>query len=104
MMKMKQVTPHELKKWTTHGKDFLLVDIREGWERDQYHIGGVHIPMGELIGRVREIPKDRHTVIYCERGIRSVIAVQRLEASGYDNLYNLAGGVKAWQDEQWSPS
>ena len=101
---MKQLTPNELKKWAASGRDYLLVDIREKWERDAFHIGGVHIPMGELMGRLAEIPKDKDTVIYCEKGIRSVIAVQRLEASGFENLHNLSGGVKAWQDAQWSPS
>jgi len=36
-------------------------------------------------------------VLYCEKGIRSSIAIQRLEASGFNNLYNLAGGMKAWK-------
>ena len=94
---MKQLSPHELKIWTDNGKDFLLVDIREQWERETYNIGGVHIPMGELMGRLPEIPKDKDVVLYCEKGIRSVIAIQRLEGSGYQNLFNLAGGMKVWQ-------
>lgn len=101
---MKQVTPHELYRWTASGKDFELVDVREDWERSAYHIGGLHIPMGELMGRMNEIPRDKQVVIYCEKGIRSVIVIQRLEASGFENLYNLSGGMKAWQDSQWSPS
>lgn len=100
---MNNVSANELYRWMANGKDFQLVDIREGWERDAYHIGGDHIPMGELMKRAHELSKDKHVVMYCEKGIRSVIAVQRLEASGFTNLFNLSGGVKAWQDAQWSP-
>lgn len=94
---MHQLTVAELKTWTDGGRDFLLVDIREEWERELYNIGGVHIPMGELTGRQQSLPKEKDIVLYCEKGIRSVIAIQRLEAAGYSNLYNLSGGMKAWR-------
>ena len=97
---MKQLTPYELKEWSDNGKDFLLIDIRERWERNACNIGGVHIPMGELMGRLPEIPKDKDVVLYCEKGIRSVITIQRLEDAGYQNLFNLAGGMKAWKASQ----
>lgn len=95
---MHQLTSQELKTWIATGKDFVLIDVREQWERDTYSIGGLHIPMGELMGRIREIPRDKDVVLYCEKGIRTVIAIQRLEASGFRNLFNLSGGMKAWKD------
>ena len=101
---MNQVSSQELQRWIHIEKDFLLVDVREEWERDAYNIGGLHIPMGSLMGRISEIPKDKVVVFYCEKGIRSVIVVQRLEGMGYHNLYNLAGGMQAWKESQWSPS
>jgi rhodanese-related sulfurtransferase len=95
---MKQITPSELKEWTASGKDFLLVDVREEWERGAYNIGGVHIAMGELMSRMNELPKDKDIVLYCEKGIRTVIAIQRLESAGFHNLVNLSGGIKAWKE------
>lgn len=94
---MKQVTAAELRDWIATGKDFLLVDVREVFEREQFNIGGIHIPMDELPARVGELSTDQDIVLYCEKGIRSVIAIQRLEAKGYNNLYNLAGGMKVWK-------
>jgi adenylyltransferase/sulfurtransferase len=93
---MKQLRSDELQKWIASGHEMLLVDLREGWEREASNIGGLHIPMGELISRLSEIPKDKDVVFYCEKGIRSVVAIQRLETMGYDNLHNLSGGIKAW--------
>ncbi len=94
---MKQLSVTELKEWMANGKDFLLVDVREEWERQNYNIGGMHIPMGELTGRTDEIPKDKEVILYCEKGIRSVIVIQRLESLGFQNLFNLSGGIKAWK-------
>ncbi len=56
---MKQLTPVELKRWLADSKDFLLVDVREEHEREHYNIGGIHIPMGELMSRLDELPKDK---------------------------------------------
>lgn len=95
---MNQLTSQEIKTWIATGKDFALIDVREDWERDAFNIGGLHIPMGELMGRIHEIPTDKDVVLYCEKGIRTVIAIQRLEASGFHNLFNLSGGMKAWKE------
>lgn len=96
---MLQITPQQLKDWTTAEKDFVLIDIRETWEREAYHIGGMHIPMSDIVSRVSDIPKDKDVVLYCEKGVRSVISIQRLEGFGFANLYNLNGGMDAWKDE-----
>ncbi len=94
---MKQITPSDLKAWMASGRDIVLVDVREQWERDSYNIGGMHIPMGDLMRRATEIPRDKDVVLYCEKGIRTVIAIQRLEDAGFSNLINLTGGMKAWR-------
>lgn len=95
---MNQLSPQELKNWIENKKDFLLLDIREDWERELYNIGGLHIPMGDLLSKQGDIPKDTDVVLYCEKGIRSTIAIQRMETLGFHNLYNLSGGMKAWKE------
>lgn len=94
---MKSITREELKGWLEEQKDFVLVDVREEWEHQAYNIGGLLIPMGELMSQKNLIPQDKDVVIYCEKGIRSTIAIQRLESVGYKNLINLQGGMSAWK-------
>lgn len=95
---MNQITTAELKALLESGDErIVLVDVREGWEREAFNIGGMHIPMGDLPARYREIPMDKEVIVYCDKGIRSTIAIQRLEASGFTNLINLSGGMKAWR-------
>lgn len=97
---MKQLRVAQLKQWQQQGKEFLLIDVRELFEREIFNIGGIHIPMNEIIARKEEIQTDIPVVVYCEKGIRSTIVIQRLEALGFHNLYNLAGGMNAWRKEQ----
>lgn len=94
---MKSVTPAELKEWMETQKPFILIDVRETWERDTFNIGGEHIPLAEVIAHKDTIPADKPVVVYCEKGIRSTIVIQRLEAAGFDNLYNLSGGMQNWR-------
>jgi adenylyltransferase/sulfurtransferase len=94
---MQQITTQECRSWIEEQKNFTLIDVRETWEHEAFSIGGTNIPMGELMERKNEIPDNETVVVYCEKGIRSVIAIQRLESMGYTNLYNLAGGMYAWR-------
>lgn len=94
---MKKIAPAELKAWMEAQQPFVMIDVRETWEREAYHIGGLHIPLSELAERRQEIPKDVPVVLYCEKGIRSAIVIQRMEQAGYDNLYNLTGGMSEWK-------
>ena len=81
------------------GVDFTLVDVREAWEREAFHIGGIHIPLSEwYLQRERWAGLSGNVVLYCEKGIRSAIAGQRLEAEGICPVYNLTGGMKAWKE------
>lgn len=97
---MKSITPVELREAIKAGKQLMLLDVRETWEREQYNIGGTHLPMGELMEHRDDIPMDTGVVVYCEKGIRSSIVIQRLEGLGFHNLINLSGGMKAWKESE----
>ncbi len=94
---MQEISVADLKRWIGFGEGFVLVDVREDREHAAFNIGGTLIPLGELMRRRDEIPKDGPTVVYCEKGVRSQIAIQRLEALGFERLYNLRGGMDAWK-------
>jgi rhodanese-related sulfurtransferase len=94
---MINISPSEFSNWIAEHRTFKLVDVREAWEHKAYNIGGQLIPMMDLMSRKKDLPKDIPLVIYCEHGIRSVIAAQRLEFHGYENLYNLSGGMRSWR-------
>ncbi|HRO41834.1 MAG TPA: rhodanese-like domain-containing protein [Flavipsychrobacter sp.] len=94
---MKEVSPKELMQWIEQGKKLFLIDVREAYEREAFNIGGVHIPIGEAMERKEEFKREIPVVVYCEKGIRSAIIIQRLGQMGFENLYNLSGGMSAWK-------
>lgn len=54
-----------------HSEDYNLLDVRENWEREAFHIGGMHIPMPELSERLEELDFSKPLVVYCKSGVRS---------------------------------
>lgn len=75
----------------------LLIDVRENHELDICKIeASIHIPMNEVPGRLGEIPQDKHLLIQCHHGGRSLRVVQFLRSNGYDKVTNVAGGIDAW--------
>ena len=75
--------------------DYQLIDVRTVEERNEYYIGGVHIPLQELATTAIEITQP--VVCYCASGKRSTDAVKIL-ARRFPGaaLYSLKGGVEAW--------
>ena len=91
------ISPKELKLLLSDPSVFL-VDVREQHEHDAFNIGGLLIPLGEIISRMNEIPTDQRVVLYCKRGIRSMIAIQKLLLKNPQlDLINLSGGMEAWK-------
>lgn len=88
----------ELKKMMAAKEDFLLLDIREAFEREDFNIGGEHVPLSSIMDFAPNIPANKKVILYCEKGIRSVIAIQRLQQKFPElQLYNLSGGMQAWK-------
>ena len=77
--------------------DAYVLDVREPDEWLAGHPPGAHhVPMMEIPGRVGEIPDDRAVVVVCRVGARSAQVVAYLRQRGFENVYNLDGGMFAW--------
>lgn len=75
-----------------------LVDVRGEAEWLEGHMPAArHIPLGYLVDRLDEIPRDRPVVVYCRSGARSSIAAGLLQAKGVKDVRNLVGGIVRWQ-------
>lgn len=91
---MQQIQLHELNELLHENKHVFLIDVRDEQEHESYNIGGLLIPLNEITTNAHKIPKDKPVVVYCRKGIRSQIAIQRLEEKfGFTNLINLRGGI-----------
>jgi rhodanese-related sulfurtransferase len=97
---MKTITPNQLNEWKKAGKEFQLVDIREEHEVAEEMIGGMHIPMDEVIARVSELSTEKPVVIHCKSGKRSAALVHLLERKySFTNVFTLEGGILGYLDQ-----
>ncbi|WP_203926108.1 rhodanese-like domain-containing protein [Virgisporangium ochraceum] len=77
--------------------DAYLLDVREPDEWAAGHPPGAHhVPMMQIPTRADEVPTDRDVVVVCRVGGRSAQVVAYLKQRGFDNVYNLDGGMFAW--------
>jgi sulfur-carrier protein adenylyltransferase/sulfurtransferase len=97
-----EIEGEELQAWLSEGRDFQLVDVREIWEREMASMGGIGIPLGQMISPEMDLPaaglsSDIPMVTYCAVGARSLKAARVLkDRHGYTDVWSLRGGIQAW--------
>ena len=81
-------------------KNAVVLDVRESSEYDAGHVlNSKLLPLGKLKERMGELEKYKNQpiVVVCRSGNRSGTACFILGKQGFSQVYNLAGGVQAWQ-------
>jgi sulfur-carrier protein adenylyltransferase/sulfurtransferase len=91
-----EITVEELKEKLG---EVSVLDVREPHEYEVANIGARLIPLGELPERLIELDKDEAVAVYCKTGARSARAVKLLKEAGFQNVYNVKGGITAWSEE-----
>jgi monothiol glutaredoxin len=96
---VKQLSPQELKEKLDAGEALRIYDVREQHELERAAIAGStrldEAAMNEILG----LPKDTPLVFYCHFGQRSQAAAEHFRMQGFNQVYNLAGGIDAWSRE-----
>lgn len=95
---MKEISVQELKQKIDNNEDFQLIDVRETFEYDTSNLEGLNIPLAGILIETDKIATDKPVIVQCRSGKRSAAAIMQLEQQGFDNLYNLAGGILAWKE------
>jgi adenylyltransferase/sulfurtransferase len=77
-----------------------IVDVREAYEYEIANIKGELMPKSEILQHVPKISNDKQVIVHCRSGKRSSDVIELLqEKYGFQNLYNLEGGILAWAKE-----
>ena len=99
----------ELKEKLDNKEDFILIDVREPHEHEDFNVGGQLIPVGSIPSALEDLAiyKEQEIVLYCRSGNRSGIAQQLMQSHGFINVRNLLGGMLDWidtygRDEQYA--
>ena len=81
-------------------QEVVLLDVREPFELEIAAVPCArHVPMREVPIRVAELERVVPLVIMCHVGGRSLQVAQFLISNGFDNVFNLKGGIDAWSTE-----
>ena len=95
-----EITPEELKTLLEGGSDVVVLDVREPWEIATASMRDTrHIPMNDIPARYGELDADKHTVVVCHHGVRSMRVTMWLRQQGYEKVQSLAGGIDRWAKE-----
>ncbi len=92
------ISVRELQRLRESGSDIVLLDVREEHEYATVNLGGKLIPLGELDDRLGELDPSGHVITHCRAGLRGAQAVAKLRAAGFENAWNVNGGLMAWID------
>jgi adenylyltransferase/sulfurtransferase len=95
---MQTISPTELKA-VMNNSDIQLIDVRESYEFEDFNIGGVNIPLDEVLSSVDKIDTSKKVVFCCQSGKRSSAIIMTLERKfKLENLHTLVGGVTAFKE------
>lgn len=76
---------------------YTLLDVRQPWEYEADHLPGARlVPLAELSAGSKDLDPGKPTVVYCAVGGRSRVGAQLLSGMGFEEVYNLSGGIKAY--------
>ena len=84
------------------GEDYKVLDVRQPGEWEIVNLkefGAELIPLDLLLRYMDRLDPHEKTVVYCRTGARSGQAVQQMGEAGFEQVFNLEGGVLAWHDE-----
>ena len=96
---VKEVETLEATQLINH-RDAVILDVREDKEFATGHLPNAkHIPLGQLAARLKDVEKfkNKPIVVNCRSGARSATACGILRKNGFEEVYNLKGGINAWQ-------
>jgi len=80
------------------GEPVYLLDVRTLPEYQQVRLADAHlIPINDFLARESEVPTDRSVLVYCAVGARSQKVAAYLAGKGHTRVFNLRGGISAWQ-------
>lgn len=99
---MNQLSARELADWLASPERVApaLLDVREAWETDICRLETAKlVPMRSIPDRAQELDAAKPIVVICHHGVRSLQVAHYLSRLGFEQVFNLQGGMAAWADQ-----
>lgn len=100
---MKEIDQEEWREQLKHDKDAVILDVRTTEEVEEGYLPNalnIDIYKGQgFVDEIEKLDKSKNYYIYCRSGKRSAQACQIMDQLGFNNTYNLLGGMMEWEGE-----
>ena len=101
-MSYKDLNVEEFKKGFQTEENAIIIDVRTPAELAEGQINGhilINVMDPSFPNKINELDKAKPYYIYCRSGNRSGQVCNYMESLGFEKLYNLEGGIIAWNQE-----
>jgi rhodanese-related sulfurtransferase len=91
---------NQVSEMLAENPDIVLIDVRTPKEFNQGHLDGaklINFYDPNFQGEVEKLDSAKKYVVYCRSGGRSAKSVNAMKKMGFKDVYNMSGGVLAWQ-------
>lgn len=98
-MSFKNIGPEEFEKAVNENEDAVIIDVRGPGELVEGSIEGhvmINMMHPAFVSKIEELDRDKTYFLYCRSGGRSSSACGFMAQKGFSKLYNLSGGIMAW--------
>lgn len=82
--------------------DFIILDVRRASEYQESHLAdaiNIDYYASDFAVELDKLDKDKSYLVYCRSGNRSAGAARMMEELSFEKVYNVLGGISAWQNE-----
>lgn len=96
-----KITQLDATKLINKGK-VTIIDVRDLSEFRSGHLrNAIHVPLADLPSRMSKLEKfkSQPVILVCKNGTRASTAITQLKQAGFKEVYNLEGGIDAWQQK-----
>ena len=103
---MKNISPNEMRNLLEQDKNAVLIDVRSPEECSEGMIKGaenINLFDPTFMEKVSKMDKSKNYYMICRSGNRSGTACGAMAQMGFGTLYNLSGGMMAWDGEVVNP-
>ncbi|RPF51158.1 MBL fold metallo-hydrolase [Aquisalibacillus elongatus] len=106
-MSVKTMNVQEIAKRVVNNEDLFVLDVRnedafQDWKVEGENFNYLNVPYFDLIEGIEpiqdQVPTDRDVAVVCAKGGSSEFVAEQLVEAGFDNVYSVEGGMKAWSE------
>ncbi len=97
------IEPAEAALLMAEDKEITVLDVRTPEEYAMGHLEGaqtLNFFDADFSESLDKLDKEKTYIVYCQAGSRSAKAIALMNSKGFTSVYNLSGGITAWEEEK----